>query len=185
MKVLDRYLQSKRIEQTIPFIKAGNEVLDIGSNYGELFDLYIKKGINITGVGIDPNISGDSKGNEFTLIKDYFPTPKLEKKDFDVIVLLAVLEHIPLTNIPGFARNCYERLKSGGKLIITVPSKSVDHILNILLFLRLIKGMELEQHYGYDINMTKPLFEKEGFNLLLHKTFQVGLNNLFVFEKNS
>jgi len=185
MKALDRYLQRKRIEQTIPFIKAGNEVLDIGSNYGELFDLFRKKGIKISGIGIDPNISGDSNGNEFTLIKDYFPTPKLEKKNFDAIVMLAVLEHIPFVNIPDFAKNCNEKLKSGGKLIITVPSKSVDHILNILLFFGLIKGMELEQHYGYDINMTKPLFEKEGLTLLLHKTFQIGLNNLFVFEKNS
>ncbi|HTA81868.1 MAG TPA: class I SAM-dependent methyltransferase [Bacteroidia bacterium] len=183
MKAFDRYLQRKRIEQTLSFITTGNKVLDIGSNYGELFEFYRKKNTPIKGVGIDPNIEGDSAGNGFTLIKDYFPTQKLTEEGFDAITMLAVLEHIPMDQIPEFAKNCNRKLKQGGKLVITVPSKTVDHILKMLLFLKLIEGMELEQHYGYDINMTQPVFEKQGFKQLVHKTFQLGLNNVFVFEK--
>jgi hypothetical protein len=48
---------------------------------------------------------------------------------------------------------------------------------------RLIDGMSLEQHYGYDITQTPALFCSAGFTLLNAKKFQFGLNNLFVFEK--
>jgi len=30
-----------------------------------------------------------------------------------------------------------------------------------------------------------PLFVSAGFSLVTHKTFQLGLNNLFVFTKNA
>jgi hypothetical protein len=64
-----------------------------------------------------------------------------------------------------------------------VPSPSVDAILEVLLFFRLIKGMELDQHYGYDITKTQSLFESVGFQFITHQSFQLGINNLFVFEK--
>jgi 2-polyprenyl-3-methyl-5-hydroxy-6-metoxy-1,4-benzoquinol methylase len=184
MTFLDRYLQKERIKRTKAFIKAGNKVLDIGSNYGELFEFYKQKNISVSGTGIDPNIADDSKHENFDLIKDYFPSSKLKDANFDVICMLAVLEHIPMEQIPAFAKSCVEKLKPGGLLIITVPSKWVDYILNVLLFFRLIKGMELEQHYGYDIKNTQPLFESNGFTLVRHGTFQLGLNNLFVFKRN-
>jgi hypothetical protein len=68
-------------------------------------------------------------------------------------------------------------------LIITVPSPRVDDILKVMKAVRLIDGMSLEQHYGYDITQTPALFCSAGFTLLKAKKFQFGLNNLFAFEK--
>jgi len=183
MTGIDRYLQGERIKRTYPYITANSKVLDIGSYYGELFEFYRQKGIAITGIGIDPNIDSDHKYADFELIKDFFPSQKIKEENFDIIVMLAVLEHIPMEQITDFAKNCNQKLKIGGKVIITVPSKRVDYILNALLFFKLINGMELEQHYGYDIDKTQNLFEDKGFKLIVHNTFQFGLNNIFVFKK--
>jgi len=68
-------------------------------------------------------------------------------------------------------------------VILTVPSPLVDHILALLRFLGLIDAMTLEQHYGFDPRQTVPLFNSSGFRLIRHRKFELGLNNLFVFEK--
>jgi hypothetical protein len=55
--------------------------------------------------------------------------------------------------------------------------------LNILEKFKLIDGMQLHEHYGFKPSDTENIFAKD-FKLVCKKTFQLGLNNLFVFEKN-
>jgi hypothetical protein len=64
-----------------------------------------------------------------------------------------------------------------------VPAKTVDHVLSALRFLRLIDGMSLEEHYGFEPGDTVRIFSPPAFRLLHHSRFQAGLNHLFVFEK--
>jgi hypothetical protein len=59
----------------------------------------------------------------------------------------------------------------------------VDAILAVLTRLRLVHGMSLEEHHGYDITDTPKVFGPPAFRMLLHDTFQLGLNHRFVFER--
>lgn len=68
-------------------------------------------------------------------------------------------------------------------MVITVPAKSVDHILTLLRALRLIDGMSLEEHFGFEVAETPAVFSPPRFRLRHHGRFQLGLNHLFVFEK--
>jgi predicted SAM-dependent methyltransferase len=97
--------------------------------------------------------------------------------------MLAVLEHIPKSKQKEFAIACYNKLKPGGRVIITVPSPKVDLILSGLKIIRLVDGMSLEEHYGYNPRDTETIFDKDMFKLVHHSRFQLGLNNVFVFEK--
>ena len=179
MTAVDRFVQRLRIKQVEPFIDPSDTVLDIGTADGALFTVlsYLKNG-----TGIDPEAEPRALKNG-TLIRGFFPEALPDSRQFDAITMLAVLEHIPAEGQRKMASNCFSRLRVGGRLIVTVPSPRVDDILKVMKAVRLIDGMSLEQHYGYDIAQTPDLFCSAGFTLLKASKFQFGLNNLFVFEK--
>ena len=101
----------------------------------------------------------------------------------DVITMLAVLEHIPADGQAELAAACHEILNPGGRVVVTVPSPRVDTILDVLGRLRVIDGMSLEEHYGFEPEDTLRVFGPPAFRLAESSRFQLGLNNLFVFEK--
>jgi SAM-dependent methyltransferase len=181
MKPLDSFIQWCRIRAAQPFIAEGAHVLDIGCHQGELFDAIP----TITsGVGLDPLYDREAQATAFQFAKGFFPHDMPDEREcFDTIVALAVFEHVPPSDKASFAEACIRSLKPGGRIIITVPSQRVDTILAALHFMRLIDGMSLEEHHGFD-PMTTPDFFVEGAVTLHHaSTFEFGLNHLFVFEK--
>jgi SAM-dependent methyltransferase len=183
MLPIDRMLQWWRINKARPYIAPGSRVLDIGCADGELFRRI--PGIK-DGIGVDPDLPQPAvRFANATLLKGLFPQVLPDDRLFDVITLLAVLEHVPTPRQQMLAEECARHLKPGGHLIITVPSPSVDSILSVLRFLRLIHGMALEQHYGFDPRETPTLFGVGGMELVKASSFQLELNNLFVFKKNA
>ena len=102
-----------------------------------------------------------------------------------MVTMLAVLEHYPLSAHASLRTGCEHFLRPGGKLLITVPSPQVDRVLAVLKCLRLVDGMALEEHHGFKVGQTEEIFPPPQFRLLLHRVFQLGLNNLFVFERTN
>jgi 2-polyprenyl-3-methyl-5-hydroxy-6-metoxy-1,4-benzoquinol methylase len=183
MKGMDHYLQRARINQVAPFFREGHRILDIGSADGGMFRWLTNKKITFSGIGLEPEIPGDIERQEYKILRETFPSMKISGQTFDLITALAVLEHIPKERLDEFAKTCNKHLKPKGILVMTVPSRWVDFIIKPLIWLRLMEGNRVDQHYGYDASLTIPLFSKNGFVLEKHSTFQIGLNNLFVFSK--
>jgi 2-polyprenyl-3-methyl-5-hydroxy-6-metoxy-1,4-benzoquinol methylase len=182
LKTLDRFIQWCRIQQVGRIISPEVYLLDIGCADGAIFR-HLHHKIK-RGVGVDPAIDHDYSGDSYQLIRGRFPEDiPLDIPAYDVITVLAVLEHIPLDDQPKLAKDIADHLKKDGKLIITVPSPVVDKILDVLKWIRLIDGMSLEEHYGFDIKTVPGTFTKSGLELVRHGRFQFGLNNLFVFQK--
>jgi SAM-dependent methyltransferase len=181
MKTIDRMLQRWRISKARPYISPGARVLDIGCADGALFRYVF--GIR-EGLGVDPDLEQDEvQLPNAVLLKGFFPEALPDERPFDVITMLAVLEHVPPDRQRILAEQCARYLKPEGYLIITVPSPTVDSILAVLRFLRLIHGMALEQHYGFDPRETPAIFGVRGMELVEASRFQLQLNNLFVFRK--
>jgi 2-polyprenyl-3-methyl-5-hydroxy-6-metoxy-1,4-benzoquinol methylase len=183
MKALDRLLQRWRIAKTGPFIAKGSRVLDVGCSDGVLFRQLAER-IG-EGVGIDDDLETPVKTTNVELLPGTFPESLASREPFDVICMLAVLEHVPRERQPAVARGCAELLRPGGYLVITTPEPVVDHILDALKFLRLIDGMSLDEHYGFEPRETPAIFEGHGLKLVRRRRFQLGLNNLFVFRRES
>ena len=183
MTWLDHFLQQRRIAQARPFLQPGARVLDIGSADGALFQAVscLSPGC----LGIDPTLRQRVEHKNFKLIPGFFPQDMPAVEPFDAVTLLAVLEHFPETAYAGLAEGCRRFLKPGGQVIITVPSPRVDQILAVLQKLRLVHGMSLEEHHGYEVRQTAEIFCPPHFRLVCRRTFQFGLNNLFVFERTA
>ena len=181
MKQLDRFIQRWRMRQAMRFIPAEARVIDIGAHEGELFKAL--NGKLVRGFGVEPLRQTPLEASNFTLVPGFFPASRPMENGWNAITMLAVLEHIPTAAQPALADACHELLRPGGRVIITVPAKAVDHILAVLRWLRLIDGMSLEEHYGFEPADTGRIFAAPRFRMIHRSKFQLGLNHLFVFER--
>lgn len=179
MKTLDRFLQQWRVRKVAPFVRVGDRLLDIGCHDRTLINEVLGRIASATGVDSHVEPLEDDK---VRLLRGKFPDDfDFDHDAFDCISLLAVLEHVQDPKL--LARQCCRVLSPGGRVVLTVPHPFVDRILELLMLLRLVDGMAAEEHHGFDVKQTIPIFENAGLTLRAHRRFQLGLNQLFVFEK--
>jgi SAM-dependent methyltransferase len=179
---IDRLLQRWRIAKARRYIPPGARLLDVGSDDGVIFE---RLGSRLSG-GIGIDLHAPPRADErFRLVKGCFPEDLGAVGIFDAITMLAVLEHMPPDEQANAARACDRLLAPGGRLVVTTPSPAVDRLLHTLERLRLIHGMDTEQHYGFDPAHTPEIFSVGTLRLLVSERFQLGLNNLFVFQKGT
>ena len=183
MKFTDRLLQRWRIATVSKMLVPGARILDIGSADGALFAV-LGPAVGAGSLGVDPTLKTDITVNGCRLLPGTFPEAVPPgTAPFDAITLLAVLEHFPPSAYGALRSGCEQFLRPGGKLLITVPSPRVDQILAVLKFLRLVDGMSLEEHHGYEVGKPEDIFRSPKFRLVRRSTFQLGLNNFFAFER--
>jgi SAM-dependent methyltransferase len=180
MRRLDRLLQRWRMRAASSFIPSGSRLLDIGCHQGEFLQM-IETRLGPS-IGIDPLAKGVSSRSYMTLPLPFSEPLPFADSAFDVIALLATLEHIPDTG--AVARECYRVLINGGHVIATVPSVLVDDLVGFLIKLRLADGMSLDQHFGLEPQQVPDMFQEYGFSLVHHRRFQLGLNHLMILEKS-
>ena len=181
MKQLDRYLRDVRIAKAGRFVEKGDVVVDVGCLDGTMFERWSET-IEYS-YGVDPTLAEKREERGYVLYPGLFPAALPEGIECDVITMLAVLEHVPKDAQDELAAACERILRPGGRVVITVPSPQVDTILEVLSRLRVIDGMSLEEHYGFEPADTERIFAPPAFRLAEKRRFQLGLNNLFVFEK--
>ena len=181
MKTVDRILQRWRMRRAIAFLPDPVRLIDVGAFHGELFEALGPR--LAEGFGLEPLLTGRRTGRHYTIEPGFFPQCRPDHGGWNAVTLLAVLEHIPRKEQAALADACHGLLAPGGRVIITVPGRAVDTLLAILKFLRLIDGMSLEEHYGFEPKDTAAIFAAPRFRLLHQSRFQLGLNHLFVFEK--
>jgi SAM-dependent methyltransferase len=179
MKFLDRKLRDIRIAKARAFLRPSDRLLDVGCFDRTLLTLaqpMVKRA-----AGIDP-LAEPFRDGKIEVHRGTIPGEHpFAEGDFDCITMLAVLEHV--TDKDALAKECFRLLAPGGRVVITVPHPFVDTILAALTKIRLIDGMSLEEHHGFDVRQTPTIFTKAGFRLGRSESFELGLNKLFVMEK--
>lgn len=183
MRSLDRWLQTQRIRKAIAWLHPGDRILDIGCHEGELFSALDDS--TVSGVGLDPLATPRQLDDRFELRPALFPDGLQHDEKFEVIIALAVIEHVPSGQLSNFAAACRTRLSPGGRFVATIPSPFVDHVLKVLLWLRLLDGMSAEQHHGLPVEQAISAFEAAGFDVVVRRRFQLGLNNLIVMKASA
>ena len=132
---MEPILRKMRIGRVLKEVKAINNciLLDIGCGFNYKFLSAIEPYI-ASGTGIDFKVPVISSGKIHTMqaiLDDKLP---FQDNSFDIVTMLAVLEHLdkPHAIIEEIARI----LKNEGKLILTVPGKRAQPVLEFELFLQ-------------------------------------------------
>lgn len=80
------------------------------------------------GVGVDPDLHTSQLPVNATFFARKFPDVITDIEPFDVVNILAVLEHVPPEEQKLLAEKIYKYLKPKRLLLITVPALVVDII---------------------------------------------------------
>ena len=181
MRWIDFFLQNWRGRIAEKYICPGDVLLDIGC-YDGSFLARVQDTVSYA-VGLDiilpphPSTHGQSR----LILSDVSVGLPFSDKVFDIISLLAVFEHLQHNEV--VVKELWRVLRPGGRVVLTVPGGQVDRVLDLLIAVGLADGMSLDEHHGYKAADTPELFESYGFALQNWRRFQLGLNNVFIFNK--
>jgi SAM-dependent methyltransferase len=142
--VLSR-LRARKANALIPHGLRGGTILDIGCGQYPHFLANTKfRGK----VGMDQTLpSGRPEGIHY-VVANAGTAARLPFKTstFDVVTMLAVLEHLHPENLTDLIEEVYRVLTPGGVLIITTPPPRTDRILKLLAKLSVVSSEEIDEH---------------------------------------
>ena len=184
---LDLFLRLWRVHRVLPFIKKVPDcrLLDIGCGWEARFlrevEPYITKG-----VGLDPKAPVLEQETKLTIMRERLDRVlPLEPASFDVVTMLAVLEH--LSEPRAIVEEVWRVLRPGGWFVGTVPSYLGKPLMEFLAYrLHIISEEEIRDHKSYYGHKSlRALLTSTGFSEIGHKYFQLGMNNFFYAQKPS
>lgn len=162
--ILDREL-SPYDEFICRVIETGRRLLDVGCGYGDFLYKMQKRGWSV--YGIEPFLDAvkvcRKRIGQERILEGELPIVKFTSKNFDVVTLWHVLEHLP--NPSTYISKIHNLLDKRGHLIIEVPN--LDSFL-LLIFGNNYNWLSTTEHvFIYSKNGVKKLLNDNGFSTLL------------------
>jgi ubiquinone/menaquinone biosynthesis C-methylase UbiE len=175
----DRFIAKQRYLAAYPHIRESSRVCDVGCGMEAGFLNFAAARIS-AGVGVDDQANISSPSRWKLVNADLLKGLPFEEQQFDHVVMLAVLEHLPQPR--PVLSECFRILAPGGSLILTWPSSLVDPLLKLLHAMGFVsKEMESQEHQKrLPLADLRTMLEGIGFAKFFHRTFEFGLNNLLV-----
>lgn len=167
---LEHFLARQRVrvaEKNIGPQHRLGRILDVGCGNIPFFLMNVefreKDGIDKLAKGLVPGEAAGIALRNFDMeSEDRFPYPDCS---FDVVTMLAVIEHIAPPKLPGVLHEVHRMLKPGGAFIVTTPACWTDPLLKILAKTGMVSREEIEEHKDvYDHRKVRKLLVGAGFN---------------------
>lgn len=170
--LLGRFLLNWRVRTVLPHIRG--YLLDIGCGTNALVKQYSGEGI-----GVDVHQWGD-----VDLVIDDTAKLPFECETFDTITIIAALNHIP--NRGEVLLEAHRVLKETGRIIVTMIPPKISRTWH---FVRKPwdvdqkeRGMKSGEVYGLTPKAVHHLLREAGFDILLERTFMLGINHITIGE---
>jgi len=183
--LLEPFLRWLRLRKVISQIPPDAEILDVGCGTKAAFLKTIAPRIK-QGVGIDFKVPTTQSGNLKTTQMMLGGVLPFEDDSFDVVTMLAVLEHIEQEK--PILQEIHRVLRDNGKLVVTVPSVWSQPVLEFLSYkLKIISEAEIRDHKRYydRQKLRKVLVNESNFKEFKHQYFQCWMNNFCTVIKRS
>lgn len=175
----DRLVAWCRYRAALPLIKPGSRVCDIGCGLDAGFLRYAGSRVRF-GVGLDHQVLRAGPPRESLVRANITAGLPLRSEQFDHVVMLAVLEHLPEPE--PLLRETFRLLVPGGSLVLTWPQGAIDPLLQVLHRVGIVSDeMGSQEHQKrIPINTLVSVLEQIGYRQLMHRRFEFGLNNVLV-----
>ncbi len=138
------------------------KLLDVGCGVGALVALARKKGWDA--LGMDPSQKAQElakKVLDIEILNSYLADSCVEPESFDVVVLLAVLEHA--FDPVSIMERVWKILKPGGRVIFSTPN--LDNLSYQLMVNKADYSWFVKEHINhFTLKTHRTLLEKTGFN---------------------
>ena len=181
---IDKLLRYFRTKLVIPHVSPNMRICDLGCGANPVLLKHLATITTAKPVGLDFSVQNSSSTNIELRMADFNKLPlPISNKEFDLITMLAVLEH--LDNYNEVISECFRGLKDGGKLMLTTPSPISKPILEFLADLKIISHHAIYDHKKYfKKNEVFDLLEK---NFIDIKVWSVacGLNTVAIATKKT
>jgi len=138
-------LRARRAERCLPAECRAGRLLDIGCGRVPWFLLHSRAADRY---GLDPAVRWVCEPSLHVEARAVTGATALPFADafFDAVTLLAFVEHLAPTDVPGVLRDVHRVLKPHGCLILTTPTRWAAPVLRAFAVLGLISGHGLHEH---------------------------------------
>lgn len=174
--------RSRAVRRLVP---RNATVLDFGCGHQAMFLRSIQRDIK-NGIGIDYDATPERPAPNLEVrqfrFEDRFDFPDAS---FDVVSILAVLEHIPLDQVDALFREFSRILVPGGRILVTTPTPAAKPVLEFLAFrLKIISAAEIADHRHYYTEADlRDLAARHGLSCPEYRPFLWGFNCCAAMQK--
>ncbi|MBN1198261.1 MAG: class I SAM-dependent methyltransferase [Bacteroidales bacterium] len=116
-----KYKQIVRRLKSLP--SSGKKLCEVGPRDGHFLTICMESGFSVKAVEPSPAMANLLAEKGIPVVNDHYEKSQYKQEEFDFIVMLQVLEHIPLP-VENALAIAWFHLKKGGHIIIEVPSVS-------------------------------------------------------------
>lgn len=158
-------LRAKRANKLIPAHLREGRILDVGCGSYPYFlsHTYFAEKFAVDQLEKPQSISNI---NWHTLDLNSAPKLPFEGGYFDMVTMLAVVEHLSPNSLVTIFQEAHRVLRPGGRLIITTPAAWSDGILKFMARVNLVSKEEIDEHvFAYTLPLLGWYFGKAGFEM--------------------
>lgn len=161
-------LRTRRANQLIPADLRGGRILDIGCGSFPYFLAHtaFKEKFAVDQLPMPKKTAADNRIEFYELNLDAEPRLPFAADYFDVVTLLAVVEHLNPESMAALFRECRRVLRQGGMVVLSTPAAWSDGLLRLMARLNLVSAEEIHEHaFAYTLPLIGWHFGQAGFEM--------------------
>jgi len=160
--------RARTANRLIPAELRSGRILDIGCGTFPYFlsRTEFEKKVAIDQLPIPNHIATSLKIEGYSLNLNQQPSLPFDDHYFNIVTLLAVVEHLNPDSMAVLFREIFRVLQPGGKVIMTTPAAWSDGLLHTMAHLHLVSAEEIDEHaYAYTLPLIGWYFGQAGFEM--------------------
>jgi SAM-dependent methyltransferase len=161
-------LRTQRANQLIPAELRTGRILDIGCGSYPYFLAHtaFKEKFAVDQLPLSHETVQRNQIEFFALNLNQEPHLPFAAEYFDVVTLLAVVEHLNPESMAALFRECHRVLKSQGMVVLSTPAAWADGLLQLMARLNLVSAEEIREHaFAYTLPLIGWHFGQAGFEM--------------------